>query len=143
MSSPGEAATRPRGVAERRRAPLAVLLLAAAAPGCATVRVSSYRTPGVGPFPPTAPSSVEILRRMPRGGIVRLGEIVLRPSGAPTVERIEAALRTEAAAMGAQAVVVVEDRTRESGRPGREPGWGRADVPRYGRRITAVAVRYR
>lgn len=117
----------------------AVALLAA----CSTVSVSSIRYVGVPVAAPTAPGAVEVLRREPRRPHEKLGEIVLRPSGNPSLEQLEAALRREGAKLGADAVVVVRDTTRRVGTFVSGPWWARSASPVYGRVVIAVAVRYR
>lgn len=125
-----------------RRAVLAVTIAGALA-GCATVSVSSSRYLGVPAAAPTDPARVEILRREPRRRHVQIGEVVLRPSGDPEVERLERALREEAATLGAEAAVVVRDSTRRVGTFVTGPWWSRSHTPVYGRVIVAVAIRYR
>jgi hypothetical protein len=59
------------------------------------------------------------------------------------VERLERALREEAATLGAEAAVVVRDSTRRVGTFVTGPWWSRSHTPVYGRVIVAVAIRYR
>jgi hypothetical protein len=132
--------------ATRRFGLMATLVLAAAAlalTGCATVGASSTRYVGAPTFPAGDPARVEILRREPRRPHDQLGEVVLRPSGNPEVSELEAALRREAAKLGADAAVVVQDRTRRMGTFVSGPWWSRQASPVYGRVIVAVAIRYR
>lgn len=110
---------------------------------CATVDVASERYIGVPQASPTNPASVEILRREPKRPHVQLGEVFLSPSGDPSVDRIEAALREEAAKLGADAAVVVFDRTKRIGTVVSGTWWSRWHTPVYGRKIVAVAIRYR
>ncbi len=110
---------------------------------CSSVSVSSERYIGAPTFPPTRPESVEIRRHAPKQPHERLGEIYLSPSGDPSVEEMEAALRAEAARMGADAAVIVYDKTRRIGRVVEGPWWARSSYPVYGRKIVAVAIRYR
>jgi len=118
----------------------AVLLLPCVS--CSSVSVSSERAIGAPTFPPTRPESVQIRRRAPRLPHVRLGQIYLEPSGKPSVEEMEAAIREEAAKMGADAAVIVFDRTRRIGTVVEGPWWDRTVYPVYGRKIVAVAIRY-
>jgi hypothetical protein len=111
--------------------------------GCSTVSVSSHRYLGAPNFPPTDPAKVEILRHQPSRPHEQLGEIVLRPSGEPDVARLEQALRVEAAKMGADAAVVVSDRTRRIGTYVDGWWWTRHAYPVYGRVIVAVGIKYR
>ncbi len=110
--------------------------------GCATVSVSSSRYLGMPVAAPTDPAGVEILRREPRRRHVQIGEVILRPSGDPEVAKLERALREEAAALGADAAVVVRDTTRRMGSFVSGPWWSRSHTPVYGRVIVAVAIRY-
>lgn len=121
----------------------ALLLSTFTLAGCATVSVASERYIGVPQAAPTNPSSVEILRREPKRPHVQLGEVFLSPSDSVPVDRIEAALREEAAKLGAEAAVVVQDRTRRIGTVVSGTWWSRWQTPVYGRRIVAVAIRYR
>lgn len=109
---------------------------------CTTVSVSSTRYLGVPQFAPTDPNTVEILRRVPNGPHEKLGEVFLQPSGRPPVAEMEQALRTEAAKLGADAVVVVYDKFKRIGTVIQGPWWARSSYPVYGRTIVAVAIRY-
>ncbi len=118
-------------------------VLAVAAVGCASVNVSTVRYIGAPRLAPTDPNAVEILRRVPRRPHEKLGQVVLQPSGNPPVEDLEKAIRTAAAQMGADAAVLVFDRTRRVGTVVEGPWWDRTAYPVYGRRIVAVAIHYR
>lgn len=74
--------------------------------GCATVQIKSFRYLGAPDVPPTDPSQVQILESRPVRPFTRLGRITAVPEGDVDNEKIEAALRKEAAKMGADAVVV-------------------------------------
>lgn len=110
---------------------------------CTSVSSSSERLIGVPVSPPTRPESVAILRREPRKPHDRLGHVYIEPSGSPSVEQIEQAIRAEAAKLGADAAVIVLDKTRRIGRVYEGPWWDRRAYPIYGRKIVAVAIRYR
>jgi len=110
---------------------------------CSTISVSSTRYLGVAQFAPTDPNSVEILRREPRRPHEKLGEVYLEPSGSPPVAEMEQAIRREAAKLGADAAVLVYDRTKRIGTVYQGPWWARSSYAVYGRRIVAVAIRYR
>ncbi len=121
----------------------AVLTLAAMTLlACSTVSVSSTRYLGVPEFAPTDPSTVEILRHIPKKPHEKLGEVFLQPSGHPPVPEMEQALRTEAAKLGADAAVVVYDRFKRIGTVIQGPWWARSSYPVYGRTIVAVAIRF-
>lgn len=110
---------------------------------CASVSSSSERIIGAPVFPPTSPESVAILRREPRKPHDRIGHVFIEPSGNPPVAEMEQAIRTEAAKLGAHAAVIVFDRTRRIGRIYEGPWWDRRAYPIYGRKIVAVAIRFR
>ena len=125
--------------------PPALLLLAAAAffaAGCNTVSVQSTQYIGVPSYPATDPLSVLIMRQPPTTPNIRLGEITVEPQGNPTKEAIEAKLQNAAARMGANAVVIVADRTMVTGATVMGPWWGRSVTPDMGRVIIGVAIRY-
>jgi len=110
---------------------------------CSTVSVSSMRYLGVPQFAPTDPAMVEILRREPRRPHEKLGEVYLEPSGHPSVAEMEQAIRAGAAKLGADAAVLVYDRTKRIGTVYQGPWWARSSYAVYGRRIVAVAIHYR
>jgi hypothetical protein len=121
---------------------LALVAGASVVGGCSTVSVSSTHYLGVPAFPATDPAQVEILRREPGRAHERLGEVVLEPAGDPELAKIEGALRSEAAKLGANAVVVVRDGTRRVGAWTDGWRWVRTTRVIYGRVIVAVAIRY-
>lgn len=110
---------------------------------CASVSSSSERMPGAPVFAPTSPGSVAILRREPRKPHDRIGHVFIEPSGNPPVAEMEQAIRNEAGKLGADAAVIVFDRTRRIGRVYEGPWWDRRSYPVYGRKIVAVAIRFR
>lgn len=126
----------------RRALALLLLLPALALAGCATVHVSSERYIGVPQALPTNPSTVEILRKEPTRPHVQVGEVFLSPSPDSSVDSIEKALRTESAKLGADAAVVVRDRTKRVGTYISGSWWVRYHAPVYSRQIVAVAIRY-
>ena len=119
-----------------------LFLSAFALSSCATVSVSSERYLGVPQVAPTNPASVEILRKEPKRRHVRIGEVFLSPSRGTDVGEIETALRTEAARLGADAAVVVHDRTKRVGTYISGSWWVRYHTPVYSRQVVAVAIRY-
>ncbi len=121
---------------------VALALAVGALGACTTISVSSTHYLGVPEYPATDPAAVEILRRPPHRPHERLGEVVLEPSGSPAVFDMEQAIRVEAAKMGADAAVLVLDRTKRIGTVVEGPWWSRTAHPVYGRRIVAVAIRY-
>jgi hypothetical protein len=128
----------------RRIGVVAALVLATLGlSACSTVSVSSMRYLGVPQFAPTDLNSVEILRREPRRPHEKLGEVYVEPSGSPPVAEMEQAIRGEAAKLGADAAVLVYDKTKRIGTVYQGPWWARSSYAVYGRRIVAVAIRYR
>ena len=117
--------------------------LAASCVSCSSVSSSSERLIGGPSFPPTRPENVLILRREPRKPHDRIGHVYVEPSGAPPVSDIEQAIRVEAAKLGADAAVIVFDRTQRVGTAIEGPWWNRRAYPITGRKIIAVAIRYR
>lgn len=111
--------------------------------GCSMVTVESQRYLGVPTYAPTNPAQVEILRTEPTRPHVRLGEISLEPQDHPSVAEIEEKLRTAAAKMGADAAVIVADKTQIIGAWVTGPWFAREADPIYGRVIIAVAIRYK
>jgi len=92
---------------------LAIVLVAALA---AATAVSCYRPYGYHLYPqtprfaPTDPAEVRLLRGEPGQDHVRLGEVWIRPSRYADRSWVEGVLREKAAAMGADALVIVADR---------------------------------
>ena len=110
--------------------------------GCNYVTVNTKPYLGVPQYPPTNPASVEILRTEPLQPHDRLGEIYLEPTGNPSVTEMEQKLREAAAKMGADAAVLVADRTMRMGATVTGPWYGRQVSPDFQRVIIAVAIRY-
>ena len=83
-------------------------------------------------------------RPAPTRAHVRLGEVQAEPSSdSVPVTEIEAALRKAAAKMGADAAVVVYDRTQTTGAYVTGPWWGRSVQTVQGRVIIVVAIKYK
>lgn len=111
--------------------------------GCQNVSTSHMQAIGAPHFPPSDPVQVEILRREPSRAHVRLGEVKAMPSTESTdATKIEDALRKEAAKLGADAAVVVADRTQVTGAVVTGPWWGRSLEATEGRVVIAVAIKY-
>jgi len=112
----------------RSRFALAALVCLAAA--CAYVDATTTQYVGVPRFPPSDPKAVQVLRAEPvQQRYDRLGEILLDISvdPPPDIAEVEQRLREEAAQWGANAVFVVRDQV----------------MPGVGRKLIAVAIRYR
>lgn len=125
---------------------LAVLLGSAflAVTGCNTVSVSTRQDIGVPNYPPTDPAQVQILRTEPTRPHVRLGEVTAEPSSdSVSASQIEAALQKAAAKLGADAAVVVYDKTQVMGAIVTGPWWGRSIENVEGRVVVAVAIKYK
>lgn len=116
--------------------------LAVLGAGCNTISVSSKQYLGVPSYPPTNPATLQILHTPPTAAHTRLGEITVVPQGSPKVQDIEAKFRDRAARMGANAVVIVFDRTMLMGATVMGgPWWGGAWVtPDTERVIVGVAI---
>jgi hypothetical protein len=111
--------------------------------GCNTVSTSVRQDLGGPIYPPSNPDQVQILRTQPTRPHVRLGEVQAQPSSdSVPVTVIEAALRKAAAKMGADAAVVVYDKTQTTGAYVTGPWWGRQVQTIQGRVIIAVAIKY-
>jgi len=111
--------------------------------GCNTVSINSNQYIGGPIYAATNPASVQILRTPPSRPHVRLGEVTAEPSSdSVSVQKIEAALQKAAAKMGANAVVIVYDRTQVTGYFLNGPWYGRSIERTEGRVIIGVAIRY-
>ena len=111
--------------------------------GCNTVSTSQTQDIGGPKFPSSNPALVQILRTQPTRAHVRLGEVRAEPSSdSVPVADIEAALCKAAAKMGADAAVVVYDRTQTTGAYVMGPWWGRSVQTVQGRVIIAVAIKF-
>jgi hypothetical protein len=119
----------------------ATLLIAA---GCAGMSVSTIRYANVPDFPPRAPASVQILRSEPAQPHQQLAEItVTAPANtAPAAQEVEEKLRTAAASLGANAVVLVVD-PLQPGNVASRTWWGAPAGAGTGRDVIGVAIRYR
>jgi hypothetical protein len=114
----------------------------ALATGCNTVSVSSQQSIAAPTYPATDPASVQILQAPPTTANVRLGEVKATLQGNPTKEMIRQKLQTAAAAMGANAVVIVYDGQQVLGAYVTGPWWGRTVQTDTARVIVGVAIRY-
>ena len=116
---------------------LAVLALGAIACG----RPYGYRLyPDMPRFAPTDPGRVDLLRNEPRREHIRLGEVWIRPKPMMGRNYVEGMLRENAAAMGADALVIVADRYfRERA----YYSYWRGPRRVTDRHIVGIAIRYR
>jgi hypothetical protein len=122
---------------------LLAALVMSFATGCQTVSTTHTQEIGGPKFAPSDPTKVEILRTEPTRAHVRLGEVQAEPSDMNVdVSKIEDALRKEAAKLGADAAVVVADKTQVTGAVVNGPWWGRSVEAVQGRVVIAVAIKY-
>jgi len=122
---------------------LLALAVATCCVSCSSVSASSERLIGSAAYPPTRAETVLILRREPKKPHERLGHVYVDPDGKPPVEEIEAAIRKETAKLGGDAAVIVFDKTQRVGTMVEGPWWNRRAYPITGRKIIAVAIRYK
>jgi hypothetical protein len=122
---------------------LLVIAMLLQATGCQTVDTTHTQDVGSPKYPPSDPSQVQILRTEPTRPHVRLGEVRAEPSSeSVNVSKIEEALRQEAAKLGADAAVVVYDRTQVTGAWVTGPWRDRSVQPIEGRVVIAIAIKY-
>src|SRR5215471_8768261 len=111
--------------------------------GCQSVSTTTTQSIGVPTFPPTDPATVQILRTEPTRPNIRLGEVRAEPySESVPAAKIELALQKAAAKLGANAAVVVYDKTQVTGAMVTGPWYGRSIENITGRVVVAVAIRY-
>ncbi len=111
--------------------------------GCNTVSTRQVQYVGAPHYGPSNPATIEILRTPPTRAHVRLGEVTAEPSGdSVPVTQIEEALRNSAAKLGADALVIVADRTQVTGAVVSGPWWARSVDQVTGRVIMGVAIKY-
>jgi len=121
---------------------ISVLILALLAIGT----ISCYRPYGYRLYPdrprfqPTDPARVDLLRREPRRDHIQLGEVWIRPTRRMDRFYVEGILRERAAAMGADALVIVADRFF---REGVVYSYWLGPRAVYERQIVGIAIRYR
>src|SRR4029450_2795383 len=126
---------------------LALLMLTAVVMlgACATVDVTTTEDVDAPRYQPTEPTAVQILRTEPTVPHDRLGEVMVDASTdpAPPIVEVEQKLCKAAAKLGADAVVVVYDRTQPVAAYVSGPWWGRSIETISGRKLIAVALRFR
>lgn len=111
--------------------------------GCQSVYTSHTQDIGAKRFPPSDPTQVQILQTPPTRAHVRLGEVRAEPSSTGVdVVKIEEALRKEAAKLGADAAVVVYDRTQVTGVVVTGSWRFRSVDQIQGRVVVAIAIKY-
>jgi len=112
--------------------------------GCSSVAVRTIPYPEVQRFPPTMPDLVGVMTQAPQRPHDQLGEVVVEPEGHPSIDKIYAALQEGAAPLGADAVVIVSDKSGQIG--GIIPASGRwlkrELTPTPHEAVVGVAIRY-
>ena len=130
-----------------RLLPLAAALLAGGLlglTGCSSLSTETIQYLGVPRQSPRDWTTVTLLHEMPQRPHEKLGEVVLSASldPAPKVEKIETVLRKKAAELGADAVVLTQDRVEVTGSWVSGPYWSPMVTPLRSRVIVGVAIRY-
>jgi hypothetical protein len=119
----------------------ALFILALLAVACApALRVRHFA--GAPGYPPTDPSSVDLLRMEPRRAYVAFAEIIYHPPQRVSRREVEWNLRRKGASIGANALIIETDSVYRDGvyRPSRVRRVRRDGV--RDRVIVAVAIRY-
>lgn len=111
--------------------------------GCSTVTINSNQYLGVPAYAPSNPAQIQILRQEPTRLNVRLGEVRAEPGEDVSAQKIEAAMRNAAAKMGADAIVILYDRSEVRGAVITGAGYGAHSVQQViGRVVLGVAIKY-
>lgn len=118
-------------------------LLLAVLAGCTSLQTRTMPYVGAPRLAPTDPAQIEILHAPPTRGHDRLGEVIVDASvdPSPPIEKIEAALRQRAAAMGADAVFIVHDSIQPVGYQTWGPWWSPSVSAVPGRIVVGVALK--
>ena len=122
-----------------------IVLNAGLVVSCSSINSENMPYAGATHFAPGEPQRVEILRSEPERPHERVGEVYLGASAddPPAVNKVEERLRTEAAKMGADAVVIVYDGLLPTGAYASGTWWGRGGEVTTGRKLVGVAIKYR
>jgi hypothetical protein len=123
---------------------VAVLLLGAAT-GCTSLETHTMSYVGAPRLAPTDPAQVGLIREPPTRPHERLGEITVDASvePSPPMEKIEAALKQQGAALGADVVFIVHDGIHPVGYYAWGPWWSPSVSTVAGRIVVGVALKYR
>jgi len=112
--------------------------------GCTGITASTHAYLGIPKYPPIDPAKVQILKEEPKQPIERLGEIILSAEGGATRDALEKELKERAGALGANAVIIVYDKTHVFPVVYVDWYWGPSSVSsEMNRNIVGVAVRYK
>jgi uncharacterized lipoprotein YajG len=127
----------------RRTRRLALVACIAMLASCASIQSASTRYADAPRPAPTAASHVEILRGAPARAHERLGEVEVDASIKPSVPQaeIEQRLRSAAAEMGADAIVVMIDRLQPANAV--LGPWARTLDTAKERKVVGIAIRYK
>ncbi len=121
-----------------------VAMAALALAGCASVTVQTHAYLGVPNYPPTTPAQVQIVTQQPKQPHERLGEIILSGEGNPSRDTLEKKLKEEAAKLGANAVVIIYDKTHVFPIVYVDWYWGPSGVSEeMHREVVGMAIRYK
>jgi hypothetical protein len=126
---------------------LFLVAVSAAIFGCASTNVSTIPYPNVPAFQATDPARIQVLRAEPPRAHAKLAEFIVaaaEPSGSsPSVQDVDDKLRTAAAKLGADAVVIVQDSIQPGLPVATGTWWGRTPGTHDAREVTGVAIKYR
>ncbi len=120
-------------------------LAAGLATGCSHVQSNTIAYLGAPRASATDPAQIEILQSPPSRAHDRLGEVVIDASlnPAPSPEKVEGRLRREAAKLGADAVLISQDRATTTGYWMTGPWWNATMSSVQTRVIVGVALKYK
>ena len=130
--------------ARRLSTGLLLLLGAGVLASCSGIKSRELSYAGATHYLAGDPHTVAILRDEPTRQHERIGEIVIDASTdpSPSITKIEQRIRTEAAKMGADAVVIVYDGIMPTNAYVSGPWWGESMENTKGRKIVGVAIKY-
>jgi hypothetical protein len=117
--------------------------LALAVTGCHTVSTSLVPYVGVPKYPPSDPTKIEILQKEPTRPHEKLGEVVASPDDGVPAQKIEEKLRSQAAKLGADAVVLTHDKMQVVGTRVWGPYWAPESTAVSARVIVVIAIKYK
>jgi len=111
--------------------------------GCREISTAHTQDIGTPRFSPSDPAQIEILRNVPATPHVELGQVWGHSSDTSgDVSKLEAALRKEAARLGADAIVVWQDRIETWDAADSRLGGGRSADGVHGRTVIGAAIKY-
>jgi hypothetical protein len=124
---------------------LFLMLITGLVVSCSSIDTENMQYAGATHYAASDPGRVEILRAEPMQPHERIGEVYLDTSSEPqpSVSKVEERLRTEAAKMGADAVVIVYDGLLPTGAYVSGAWWDRGGETTSGRKLVGVAIKYR